>query len=293
MAGFSCSTRCSSAGRRWLIFGMSAPFVELTHADLLHRRGRAFRATGAVVPLPLEMRRVVHRGAQDRRLGTAQRAEGAWSPSCTGRPTRRTRSQKNTRHPGQSKAGIFLVKGLWGRTPVRYSRAAVADSLPDNPYNPSAWIFGDPEIGADVWIGAFTLIDGSGGLTIGPGCNISCGAQLLSHTTVRRCITEGAYSKIDHGKTVLGRAVFIGSNAVILPGVVLGDHVVVGANAVIGRDVPSECVVIGVPYRILTRYSPSALSKGLTAPCACAFTTTKIIHPCEEHDNDPLGETLH
>ena len=50
-------------------------------------------------------------------------------------------------------------------------------SFPANPYNDHAWIIGEPKIGNDVWIGAFTLIDGSGGLTIGHGVNISSGAR--------------------------------------------------------------------------------------------------------------------
>ena len=31
-------------------------------------------------------------------------------------------------------------------------------SLPDNPYNPHAWIIGEPTIGEGCWIGAFTVI---------------------------------------------------------------------------------------------------------------------------------------
>ena len=62
--------------------------------------------------------------------------------------------------------------------------------LPPNPYNPLAWLVGDPEVGDGCWIGAFTLIDGSGGLSIGNGCDISSGAQIYSHSTVRRVISE-------------------------------------------------------------------------------------------------------
>ena len=64
--------------------------------------------------------------------------------------------------------------------------------LPDNPYNPHAWFVGEPEIGEGCWIGAFTVIDGSGGLTIGRGCDISAGAQIYSHSTVKRVVTDRA-----------------------------------------------------------------------------------------------------
>ena len=43
--------------------------------------------------------------------------------------------------------------------------------LPDNPYNPHAGLLvGESEIGEGCWIGAFAVVDGSGGLTIGRGC---------------------------------------------------------------------------------------------------------------------------
>ncbi len=39
--------------------------------------------------------------------------------------------------------------------------------FPANPYNPHCWIVGEPTIGANCWIGAFAVVDGSGGLQIG------------------------------------------------------------------------------------------------------------------------------
>ncbi len=43
--------------------------------------------------------------------------------------------------------------------------------------------------------------------------------------------------------------VWIGANAVILPGVTIGEQSVVAAGAVVNRDVPPRCVVAGVPAR--------------------------------------------
>jgi carbonic anhydrase/acetyltransferase-like protein (isoleucine patch superfamily) len=125
--------------------------------------------------------------------------------------------------------------------------------LPQNPYNPFCWIAGSPEIGEGTWIGAFTLIDGLGGLKIGRGCNISSGAQLLSHSTVRRCVTEGVHASIDHKKTEIGDFVFVGSNAVIQMGARIGDHSVIGAGAVVLEDaiVPAYSLVVGVPARVV------------------------------------------
>lgn len=122
--------------------------------------------------------------------------------------------------------------------------------LPPNPYNPHAWIVGEPEIGKGTWIGAFTVIDGSGGLRIGDGCDISSGAHIYTHSTVRRCTSGRGHPDVDRAPVRIGDRVFIGANAVIQMGVTIGDEAVVGAGAVVTRDVPGRAVVTGVPARV-------------------------------------------
>lgn len=123
--------------------------------------------------------------------------------------------------------------------------------LPTNAYNPHAWIVGEPEIGEGCWIGAFTVIDASGGLKIGRGCDISAGAQLYSHSTVRRVVSEGARN-VERLATVIGDFVHIGAGAVVLMGCDIGHHSVIGAGAVVlqSTQVPPWSVVVGVPGRI-------------------------------------------
>ena len=58
-------------------------------------------------------------------------------------------------------------------------------TLPPNPYNDHAWIAGDPQIGQGTWIGAFTVLDGSGGLTIGCCFNITSTTQIYTHMASR------------------------------------------------------------------------------------------------------------
>lgn len=121
--------------------------------------------------------------------------------------------------------------------------------LPPNPYNPLAWITGEPEIGAGTWIGAFAVVDGSGGLRIGAGCDLSCGVQIYTHSTQRRCVTGREYPDVDRAPVRIGDRVFLGANAVVLMGVSIGDSSVVGAGAVVTRDVPARTAVAGVPAR--------------------------------------------
>jgi acetyltransferase-like isoleucine patch superfamily enzyme len=128
-----------------------------------------------------------------------------------------------------------------------------AKPLPANKYNPLAWIAGEPEIGEDCWIGAFTLIDGLGGLKIGKGCDISCGAQILTHSTVRRCLTGRAHDAMDKQPTEIGDHVFIGTHAVILMGAKIGHHSIIAAGAVVleGTEIPPYSLVGGVPARVI------------------------------------------
>lgn len=123
------------------------------------------------------------------------------------------------------------------------------DALPENPYNALCWVVGTPEIGEGCWIGAFTLIDGSGGLTIGRGCNISSGAQIVTHSSARRTVTERAYPHVDRAPVMLGDYVFVGSNAVVLMGARIGDHSVIAAGAVVteGSEFPPYSLIAGVP----------------------------------------------
>lgn len=129
----------------------------------------------------------------------------------------------------------------------------MSDSLPENPYNPHAWIVGEPVIGEGTWIGAFTLVDGSGGLVIGRGCDISSGAHIYTHSSVRRCVSGRTYPEVDRAPVVIGDHVFIGANAVVNMGVTIGESAVVAAGAVVTRDVPAFTVVGGVPARPIGR----------------------------------------
>lgn len=152
----------------------------------------------------------------------------------------------------------------------------MTEGVPENPYNPHAWIIGEPSIGPGTWIGAFTVIDGSGGLTIGEGCDISSGVHVYTHSSARRCVTGRAFAEVEREPVTIGDRVFIGANAVINMGVTIGDEAVVGAGAVVTRDVPPRTVVAGVPARPVasvnlgTPESPRPEFSHLSAPTAVA-----------------------
>ncbi|MEX0616494.1 MAG: acyltransferase [Candidatus Woykebacteria bacterium] len=126
-------------------------------------------------------------------------------------------------------------------------------TIPPNAYNEHSWIIGEPEIGEDVWIGAFTLIDGSGGLSIGRGCNISSGAHIYTHSTVRRCLSEGKYNQVDRKPVKIGDYVFVGANSTILMGSKIGHSSIIGAGSVVLENsvIPPYSIFVGVPGKIV------------------------------------------
>jgi virginiamycin A acetyltransferase len=61
---------------------------------------------------------------------------------------------------------------------------------------------------------------------------------------------------------VIGNDVTIGANAIVLPGVTIGDGSIVGAGSVVTHDVPPFAVVAGVPAKILKyRFSQQKIKK--------------------------------
>ncbi len=63
------------------------------------------------------------------------------------------------------------------------------------------------------------------------------------------------YPKVREG-IIIGRDVWIGARAVILPGVHVGDYSVVAAGSVVTEDVPSGVLVAGIPAKIKKHLIP-------------------------------------
>ena len=56
------------------------------------------------------------------------------------------------------------------------------------------------------------------------------------------------------GKLTIGNDVFIGANSVIACPVTIGNNVIIAAGSVVTRDIPSNCLVGGVPAKVLKRF---------------------------------------
>jgi acetyltransferase-like isoleucine patch superfamily enzyme len=116
----------------------------------------------------------------------------------------------------------------------------------------SAYVYGDVSVGAGTWIGPMVMLDGSGGLLIGAGCDVSAGAQIYTHDTVERVLSEGR-ADIRTSPVTIESHCHIGAHAVVAKGVTIGHHSVIGASSFVNRDIPPYSVAVGVPCRVIGR----------------------------------------
>ncbi|MEB0028811.1 DapH/DapD/GlmU-related protein [Pseudomonas sp. MH9.2] len=79
------------------------------------------------------------------------------------------------------------------------------------------------------------------GIYIGSGSYIAFGAVILTHDM---CRNKNASVRI-------GKNCFVGGNAIIMPGVEIGDSVIIGSGSVVTRSVGSNVVVAGNPAKII------------------------------------------
>jgi acetyltransferase-like isoleucine patch superfamily enzyme len=106
---------------------------------------------------------------------------------------------------------------------------------------------GKVSIGDGAAINSHVQIYGHGGVLIGEHAQI--GPSTIVTTTghdYRAIELERDYSAIE-----IGKRVWIGANATILPGVSIGENSVIGAGAVVTRDIPAYSLAVGVPARVI------------------------------------------
>jgi len=114
----------------------------------------------------------------------------------------------------------------------------------------SSYVFGDVQVGANTWIGQFTIIEGTGGLEIGEYCTISAGVHIYSHDNIKRTLTKGQ-SPLEYGAVKIGDGVYIGPQSIISKGVNIGECSVIAANSFVKSDFPSHSIIAGNPAKAI------------------------------------------
>lgn len=113
------------------------------------------------------------------------------------------------------------------------------------------------KIGENVSIGQnFHVVSYNDELKIGDNVTIAGNVFVTNcdhnYKGIYKSILE---NELIYKKTVIGDNCFIGNNAVILAGTSLGEGCVVGANAVLKGKYPPYSVIIGVPGKVVKKYT--------------------------------------
>ncbi len=105
-------------------------------------------------------------------------------------------------------------------------------------------------VGDSCAINAFVHIWGSGGVEIGNRVMIASHVVVtsLTHDYLQKSMR---FSPVIKKPVYIADDVWIGSGAIVLPGVRIGEGAVIGAGAVVTKDVPAQAIVVGNPAKII------------------------------------------
>ena len=103
-------------------------------------------------------------------------------------------------------------------------------------------------IPADCRIGPGLYINNFQGLVI------NANAVLGENCSIGHGVIIGTAADGTARAPIIGNNVFIGSRAIVIGPITIGDNVRIGANAVVNRDVPANVTVAGVPAKIVRRH---------------------------------------
>ncbi len=104
-------------------------------------------------------------------------------------------------------------------------------------------------VGSGVFLNFGCVILDVVAVSIGDKTQIGPNVQILTADHPRDPVEREA--GLENGRPIsIGRNVWIGGGAILLPGIVVGDDAVIGAGSVVTRDVPAGATVIGNPARV-------------------------------------------
>ena len=91
-------------------------------------------------------------------------------------------------------------------------------------------------------------------VTIGNHVQITAGVKFF--TQGGGWVFREEYPDFDtFGRISIGNNVYIGNNALIMPGVSIGNNVIIGAGSVVTKSIPSDVIVGGNPAKIIGTFA--------------------------------------
>jgi acetyltransferase-like isoleucine patch superfamily enzyme len=103
------------------------------------------------------------------------------------------------------------------------------------------------EFGEHCYIGDGVSIGASHKIVIGSHTKLAPNVSI--YDTNFHQIQEG--EAVFQAQVIIGKNVWIGQNAIVMPGVTIGDHTLIGANSVVTKDIPSKVIAAGSPAKAI------------------------------------------
>jgi acetyltransferase-like isoleucine patch superfamily enzyme len=116
------------------------------------------------------------------------------------------------------------------------------------------------DLSDNIWIGHYCLVDGTGGVIIEEGVQLSSHTVVYSHSSqdsirlLGKHFMEWPARKRPGYKlkpVTIGSYTFVGTSSVILPGSVIGKGCIIGAGSVVNGKIPDYAIAVGNPVKIV------------------------------------------
>ena len=129
------------------------------------------------------------------------------------------------------------------------------------------------ELPCEVTIGRNFVIDHHGSIVI------SGYTRFGDNCRIRNGVCIGLSRVSDPCAPVIGNNVDIGAGAKLLGRISIGDNVLIGANAVVVRDVPADCIAVGVPAVATPRSLIDRRRQAIQAARSARFSAPALVRP--------------
>jgi len=91
-------------------------------------------------------------------------------------------------------------------------------------------------------------------IEIGNDVTITANVVILTHDGSTWLFRDEKGRRYAYKRVKIGNNVFIGTNSIIMPGVIIEDKVIIGAGSVVTKSIPSGSIVAGNPAKIIGSY---------------------------------------
>lgn len=103
-------------------------------------------------------------------------------------------------------------------------------------------------VGKNVFINSCCNFQDQGGISIGDGSQIG---HKVTMATLNHGIAPEYRGTLYPAPIAIGKNVWIGAAATLMPGISIGDNSIIGAGSVVTKDIPQNSIAVGNPCRVI------------------------------------------